>query len=92
MEVKTLEKFKLDFSIPTSKERLEAIKSINLSTLNKSELETVTNYVIYGKDEDGTSSVDRKEIFIPTKFNSYKKNTPIQSLDELMESPTFDES
>ena len=92
MEVKTLEKFKLDFSIPTSKERLEAIKCINLSTLNKSELETVTNYVIYGKDEDGTSSVDRKEIFIPTKFNSYKKNTPIQSLDELMESPTFDES
>jgi hypothetical protein len=63
-----------------------------LAKLNKTELETVTNYVIYGKDEDGTSSVDRKEIQIQTKFNSYKKNTPIQSLDELMESPTFDES
>ena len=87
-----MEKFKLDFSIISSKDRLEAIRSIDLTKLNKTELETVTNYVIYGKDEDGTSSVDRKEIQIQTKFNSYKKNTPIQSLDELMESPTFDES
>ena len=66
-----MEKFKLDFSIVSSKDRLEAIRSIDLSKLNKTELETVTNYVIYGKDEDGTSSVDRKEIQIQTKFNSY---------------------
>jgi hypothetical protein len=64
-------KFKLDFTIYSSKERLEAIKQIDLSSLTKSELETVTNYVLYGKDDDGTSSVDRKEIQIKTKFNSY---------------------
>ena len=64
-------KFKLDFTIYSSKERLEAIKQIDLSSLTKSELETVTNYVLYGKDDDGTSRVDRKEIQIKTKFNSY---------------------
>jgi hypothetical protein len=55
-------KFKLDFNIVSAKDRLEAIKSIDLSTLTKTELETVTNYVLYGKDEDGTSIVDRKEV------------------------------
>ena len=84
-------KFKLDFSIESSKERLAAIKDIPLDTLTKTELETVTNYVLYGKDEDGTSCVDRKEIQIKTKFNSYNKEK-IVSLDEMMESPTFDES
>ena len=55
-------KFKLDFSIVSAKDRLDAIKQIDLSTLTKTELETITNYVLYGKDEDGTSVVDRKEV------------------------------
>lgn len=84
-------KFKLDFNIYSAKDRLEAIRKIDLSTLNKTELETVTNYVLYGKDEDGTSVVDRKEIQIKTKFNSYQKDRTV-SLEELLESPTFDES
>lgn len=84
-------KFKLDFSIESSKERLAAVKGIPLDTLTKTELETVTNYILYGKDEDGTSCVDRKEIQIKTKFNSYNKEK-IVSLDEMMESPTFDET
>ena len=70
---------------------MEAIKQIPLNTLTKTELETVTNYVLYGKDIDGTSPVDRKEIQIKTKFNSYNKNRTV-SLDEMMESPTFDNS
>lgn len=64
-------KFNLDFSIYSSKDRLEAIKTIDLKSLNKTELETVTNYILYGKDEDGTSIVDRKEIYIKTKFSTY---------------------
>ena len=86
-------KFKLDFTIESSKDRLEAIKTIPLETLTKKELETVTNYVLYGKDEDGTSIVQRKEIQIKTKFNSFNKDKDkVTSLDALMESPTFDES
>lgn len=84
-------KFTLNFDIPTSKERLEAVKEIDLSSLSKTELETISNYILYGKDEDGKSVVDRKEVQIKTKFQSYHKDR-IVSLDEMMESPTFDES
>ena len=86
-------KFKLDFSIESSKDRLEAIKSIPLDTLTKKDLETISNYILYGKDEDGTSIVQRKEVQIKSKFNSYqKKENLVTSLDALMESPTFDEN
>ena len=86
-------KFNLDFNIESAKDRLEAIKKIPLDTLTKKDLETISNYVLYGKDEDGTSAVQRKEIQIKTKFNSYqKKENMVTSLDALMESPTFDES
>ena len=85
-------KFKLDFSIETSQDRLDFIKkNVDLSKLNKSDIELCTNYVLYGKDSDGTSIVDRKEVFIKTRYNSYSKKEPI-SLEGLMESPTFDES
>ena len=84
-------KFKLDFNIWSAQDRLEAIKSIDLASLNQKELETVSNYVLYGKDADGTSVVDRKEVQIQTKFDSYKKKKEV-SLDELLESPTFDET
>lgn len=86
-----MSKFQLDFSIYYSKDRLEAIKHIDLSKLNKSELELITNYVLYGKDEDNLSLVDKKYVQIKTKFNSYNKNKTV-SLDEMLESPTFDES
>ena len=87
-------KFKLNFEIPTSKERLQFLKdNVNLSSLTKKELELCTDYVLYGKDpeKNNTSSVDRKEIYIKTKYDSFSKTEPI-SLEALMESPTFDES
>lgn len=92
MEVNVMPKFQLDFNIYSSKDRLEAIKQINLADLTKTELETVTNYVLYGKDEDDTSIVDRGEVQIKAKFSSYSKDKGVVSLDELMESPTFDEN
>jgi hypothetical protein len=55
-------KFTLDFDIPTSEERLNAIKDIDLASLTKTELETISNYILYGKDKDGKSVVDRKEV------------------------------
>ena len=85
-------KFQLDFNIYSSKDRLEAVKQINLADLTKTELETVTNYILYGKDEDDTSIVDRGEVQIKAKFSSYSKDKGVVSLDELMESPTFDEN
>ena len=85
----------LDFSIPTSTGRRDYVEKYMAENSDKkfsaSDLETIANYILYGKDEDsGESAVDRKEIQIKTKYNSYSKKEP-ESLDALMESPTFDE-
>lgn len=87
-------KFKLDFSIETSQDRLQYLKEhVDFSVLTKKDIELCTDYVLYGKDpdKDNTSAVDRKEIFIKTKYSSYNRQEPV-SLEALMESPTFDES
>lgn len=87
-------RFKLDFSIETSQDRLNYLKqNIDFSTLTKKDIELCTDYVLYGKDpeKDNTSVVDRKEVFIKTRYSSYSKQEPV-SLEALMESPTFDES
>lgn len=88
-------KFKLDFSIYSSEDRALAVQTILSNSDQKptsTELETMANYILYGKDKDtDTSVVDRKEVQIKTKFSSYQKQK-FCSLDELMESPTFNEA
>lgn len=85
--------FNLDFNIETSNERRDFIASKDLTKLTQKELELCSNYILYGKDpnKDMTSVVDRKEVQIKTKFQSYSKKEPI-SLDALLESPTFNEN
>lgn len=85
----------LDFCLNTDKERKEYVEKYLLENSDKkfsnTDLETIANYILYGKDSNtGESIVDRKEVQIKTKYNSYSKKEP-ESLDELMESPTFDE-
>ena len=111
-------RFPLDFSLPTSEERKAYVDNLiaeqmsypyaqnqpNLLYLfTQKELETFSNYILYGKDEDtllttssgkkvgGTSSVDRGEIAITSKYASYSRK-PTESLNSLMESPTFNET
>ena len=81
---------KLDFSIESSDERAKYINENinNQENYTKKELETISNYILYGKDEDGTSIVDRKEVQIKAKHNSYNKKEA-ESLDALLEKPTF---
>ena len=82
----------LDFSLSTSKERKQFIDNyIKGRNFTQKEIETMANYILYGKDNDGTNIVDRKEVEISTKYGSYKKKNP-ESLDSLIESPTFNEN
>ena len=87
----------LDFSIHTSKDRKSFIDNYTKErteagyTFTQKEIETMANYILYGKDEDGTSIVDRKEIDIETRYGSYKKKSP-ESLESLMENPAFNET
>ena len=80
----------LDFSLNTTKERRDYaekyIENNKEKAFSENDLETIANYILYGKDSDsGESIVDRKEVQIKTKYNSYSKKEP-ESLDELMES------
>lgn len=87
-------RFKLDFSIPTIQERMDYVKkNVDFSQLTKKDIELCADYCLYGKDpnQNDTSAVDRKEIFIKTRYNSYARQEAV-SLDALMENPTFDES
>ena len=87
----------LDFSLTSVEQRKDYIDKLLLQLSKKnytpvdSELELFSNYILYGKDEDGTSIVDRKEVQIATRYNTYKKKAD-QSLEELTEMPGFNES
>ena len=60
---------------------------------NATELEQMASYILYGKDENGKNSIQRNETIDKDKrYKSYKtKDDKMQSLDEIMEVPGFDE-
>ena len=84
----------LDFSIYSDVDRSRAVYT-ELENLKKpptqSQLETMANYILFGKDKNDQNAVDRGEVQIQTKYNSYRRKK-IESLDELQESPTFNEA
>lgn len=55
------------------------------------ELEMMANYILWGKDEDGLNCTQRKEIQIETRNKTWQRNDT-ESLDAIMESPTFNET
>jgi hypothetical protein len=82
----------LNFSLNTSKDREEFIENYIIGkSFTQKELSTIADYILYGKDNDGTSVVDRKEVQIDTKYKSYQPKKP-ESLEELLENPTFNEN
>ena len=100
---------KLDFSIVTIDERSLFISNFFALNPNFSPsqhaLDTITNYILYGKDpyinkagaldpslppEKWTNMSARHEIDINTKYSTWKRREPT-SLEEVMESPTFNE-
>jgi len=56
------------------------------------QLETLANYIMYGKSEQtGKNLVEEKVISQPpTRYSTFARKAPL-SLDELADSPTFDE-
>lgn len=87
----------LDFSIQSITDRkafidtyLQTPQFKNLPP-TKEELETIANYILWGKEEDGKSLVQKKQIQIKTKNSTWTSQSNLSSLDELFESPTFNE-
>lgn len=89
----------LDFSLNTNEERAEFVRhyverpEFAKKPLSESELETISNYILWGKDPiTGKNVVQSKEIQIETKNKTWDAANDIESLDALMESPTFNEA
>ena len=59
--------------------------------MNESELETIANYILWGKDPDGLNVTQRGEIQIETRNKTWQRDDT-ESLDALMESHTFNEA
>lgn len=92
-----MNRLNLDFSLQTNEERTKFLEKylsqsqFTLKPLNNEELETCANYVLWGKDPDGKNPVQKKEIQIQTKNRTWNRKEE-ESLDALLETPTFNES
>ena len=87
----------LDFQLETATERREFLNEylkrteFQLKPLSEEELEMCGNYLLWGKDEDGKNSVQKKIVEIKTKKGTWDKKED-ESLDALLEQPTFNEA
>ena len=90
-------RLKLDFSIQTTNERRDFVNEyvsqpqFQKSPLSEDELETIANYILWGKDPDGLNCTQRGEIQIETRNKTWQRDDT-ESLDALVESPTFSEA
>ena len=87
----------LDFSISSTSERKNFVDQyvqrpeFMLKPLTEDELETIANYILWGKDPDGLNCTQRGEIQIETRNKTWQRDDT-ESLDAMMESPTFNEA
>ena len=90
-------RLRLDFQIDSAEERVQFLQEylnsskFNALPLDADELETCANYILWGKDAEGKNSVQRKEVQIKTRYGTWDAHED-ESLDALVESPTFSEA
>ena len=87
----------LDFSITGTSDRKDFVDQyvqrpeFLIKPLSEDELETIANYILWGKDDDGLNCTQRGEIQIETRNKTWQRDDT-ESLDAMMESPTFNEA
>ena len=87
----------LDFSIPGTHDRKAFVDEyvqrpeFIRAPLSDAELDTIANYILWGKDPDGQSIVQKGDISIETRNKTWQRDDT-ESLDAMMESPTFNEA
>lgn len=90
-----MNRLNLDFSIESIEGRndfLRAYISALPFTLTEDECETCANYVLWGKKDNGRNAVQDKELQIDTKYSTWTSGPLEESLDALLEQPTFSEN
>lgn len=92
-----LNRLHLDFSINDTQGRRDFVDEyvqqpqFQKYPLTEPELETIANYILWGKDPDGLNVTQRGEIQIETRNKTWQRDDT-ESLDAMMESPTFNEA
>ena len=92
-------RLQLDFKLVTTDERAEFLNNylqqpqFAKKPPTEDELETMGNYLLWGKDPvTGLNAKQAGLVDIETKHGTWDKNNNIESLEGLMESPTFNEA
>ena len=92
-------RLQLDFKLVTTEERAEFLNNYLQQPQfvkrppTEDELETMGNYLLWGKDPiTGLNAKQAGLVDIETKHGTWDKNSNIESLEGLMESPTFNEA
>lgn len=95
----THNRLKLDFSLSTNAERAEFLQNYLAQEPfitrppTEDELEMMGNYLLWGKDPaTGLNAQQEGLLTIDTKHGTWDKDSNIDSLDGLMEQPTFNEA
>lgn len=90
-----MNRLKLNWALSSAEERSNFLMSY-LDGLpfepSSDELEMCANYVLWGKDENGQNPAQNGEILLEGKSKTWTREKPTESLDELLESPTFNEA
>lgn len=87
----------LDFSLDNAEDRKKFLdiylqrEEFITRPPTEEELETMGNYLLWGRDESGKNSVQNKLVQIDTRNRTWDKKED-ESLDGLMEQPSFNES
>ena len=92
-------RLKLDFTISSLEERtsfvdnylIENKEIFDIKPLTEKELETIANYILWGKDKNNKNVNQLKEIQLETRNKTWDRKKE-ESLDALIESPVFKES
>lgn len=88
----------LDFSLESNTERTQFVQDyvkrpeFITNPLTERELNTIADYILWGRNASGLNDVQEKRIQIATKHGNWDNSHPTESLDALIESPTFNES
>lgn len=90
-------RLKLNWSLPTVSQRQRfvdqylATPSVSKMTLTPREIESIANYLLWGKDEEtNKNSVQDKTVLDPSSRSTWKTHDP-DSLEQLLENAFFNE-
>ena len=87
----------LNFALSTNAERVEFVEKYlelpqwKINPLTAEELETIGNYILYGKDENGKNFVQKKEVQIATRYGTWDRKEE-ESYEAMLENPAFNEN